>query len=139
MPLEHDDADDDPRLPLLRQVSREMVARQKQYWGKGPKHVKSYIVDDMLFIVMRGGVTVAERTMVGFGQEDLVRQLRQTFENETATELSQMVERLTQRKVLNYQSQIMFDPDVVVEIFVFDHDPEGAERFAVSELNFDDD
>jgi hypothetical protein len=30
------------------------------------------------------------------------------------------VERLTGRKVLTYESQILFDPDTVVEIFLLD-------------------
>jgi uncharacterized protein YbcI len=36
----------------------------------------------MLIIVMRGGLTTAEQTMLDFGHPDLVRQFRQLFENE---------------------------------------------------------
>ena len=39
--------------------------------------------------------------------------------------LTGMIEELTGRKVLTYQSQILFQPDVVVEIFLFDS--EGGE------------
>ena len=31
-----------------------------------------------------------------------------------------MIEELTGRRVLTYQSQILFEPDVVVEMFLFD-------------------
>jgi hypothetical protein len=31
-----------------------------------------------------------------------------------------LIEEITGRRVINYQSQIMFDPDMVFEIFVFD-------------------
>ena len=58
--------------------------------------------------------------MLEFGQQDLVRQFRQIFENEMTDRLHKMVEELTGRKVLTYQSQILFEPDVVVEIFLFD-------------------
>jgi hypothetical protein len=34
--------------------------------------------------------------------------------------LTSVVEQTTGRTVVNYQSQIMFDPDVIVEMFVFD-------------------
>jgi hypothetical protein len=30
------------------------------------------------------------------------------------------MEELTGRSIINYQSQVMFDPDLVVEMFVFD-------------------
>ena len=105
---------------LLTQISSAMVQVQKKFFGKGPTSAKSYMLDDMLLIVMRGGFTTAEETMLQFGQQDLVRQFRQIFENEMTERLHKMVEDATGRKVLTYQSQILFKPDVVVEIFLFD-------------------
>ena len=105
---------------LLSRISTEMVRAQKKYFGKGPESTKSYMLDDFLMIVMRGSQTVAEETMVGFGHEDRVREFRQQFENEMTGRLTGMVEEMTGRKVLGYQSQILFTPDVVVELFFFD-------------------
>ena len=105
---------------LLTQISNQMVHAQKKFFGKGPTSAKSYMLDDMLLIVMRGGFTTAEVTMLQFGQQDLVRQFRQIFENEMTERLHKMIEDLTGRKVLTYQSQILFEPDVVVEMFLFD-------------------
>jgi len=34
--------------------------------------------------------------------------------------LTTMIEDITGRKVLTYQSQILFDPEIVIEMFVFD-------------------
>ncbi len=110
---------------LLARLSNEMVRAQKKYWGKGPLGAKSYMFDDMLFIVMRGGMTTAEQTMIDFGQHDKVRDFRQTFENEMTERLTDMIEDLTGRTVLTYQSQVLFDPNVVIEMFVFD-EPAGA-------------
>ena len=99
---------------LLARLSNEMVRAQKEFFGKGPTQAKSYLLDDMLIIVMRGGLTTAEQTMLEFGHPDLVRQFRQLFENEMTERLSGMVEDLTGRRVATYQSQVMFQPDVVV-------------------------
>ena len=118
---------------LLAQISNEMVRAQKQFFGKGPTEAKSYILDDLLIIVMRGGMTTAEKTMLEFGQQDQVRQFRQLFENEMTERLTDMIERLTERKVLTYQSQVMFDPDIVIEMFVFDSAAETAARSATAE------
>jgi uncharacterized protein YbcI len=112
---------------LLSRISTEMVRAQKKHFGKGPTSAKSYMVDDFLLIVMRGSRTVAEETMLGFGQENLVRNFRQQFENEMTSRLSGMIEELTGRKVLGYQSQILFTPDVVLEVFFFDQPAGGAE------------
>lgn len=105
---------------LLSKISNEIVRAFKRYYGKGPSKAKSYMVDDLLFIVLRGGVTVAEETLLEANKEDVVRSFRQTFENEMESRLTQLIEGLTGRKVINYQSQILFDPDMSVEIFVFD-------------------
>jgi uncharacterized protein YbcI len=113
----------DPRdvgQSLLTRLSTEMVRAQKTFFGKGPVQAKSYFLDDMLIIVMKGGLTTAERTMLEFGEDDKVRDFRQTFENQMTEKLTGMVEKLTGRKVLTYQSQIMFEPVRVIEMFVFD-------------------
>jgi uncharacterized protein YbcI len=118
---------------LLSRISTEMVRAMKQFYGKGPMHAKSYFIDDLLFIVMRGGMTQSEQTMLNAGHQDTVRQFRQEFENEMTPRLSQMVEQLTGRHVINYQSQVLFDPNMSVEIFVFDDQAGAREREETAE------
>jgi uncharacterized protein YbcI len=105
---------------LLSKISTEVVRTLKDSFGKGPLKAKSYMLDDFLIVVMRGGVTVAEQTMLDRGHGDLVRAFRQTYQNELGDELVTKVEVLTGRKVVTYQSQILFDPHIVMEIFFFD-------------------
>jgi uncharacterized protein YbcI len=124
---------------LLARISNEMVGAQKRFFGKGPTEAKSYILDDLLIIVMRDGLTTAEKTMLDFGQPDQVRQFRQLFENEMTERLTDMIEELTGRKVLTYQSQVMFDPDVIVEMFVFDSPAARDAREATAEGQLADD
>jgi uncharacterized protein YbcI len=112
-----------------------MVRAKKQFFGRGPEQAKSYMVDDMLFIVMRGGLTRAEETMLRFEQQDMVRRFRQLFENEMTEVLTGLVEETTGRTVVNYQSQIMFDPDIIVEMFVFEQPrDDGIEATATEQL-----
>jgi uncharacterized protein YbcI len=101
-------------------VSNEMVKAQKEFFGRGPENAKAYMLDDVLIVVMRGGLTTAERTMLDFGHPDQVRAFRQLFQNEMSDRLMRTVSDLMGREVVTYQSQVLFDPDVMVEIFVFD-------------------
>ncbi len=39
---------------LLLRISTQMTQAMKEYYGKGPTGTKSFTVDDMLFVVMRG-------------------------------------------------------------------------------------
>jgi uncharacterized protein YbcI len=124
---------------LLARISNEMVRAQKEFFGKGPTKAKSYMLDDMLIIVMRGGMTTAEKTMLEFGKEDQVRRFRQLFENEMTERLTSKMEELTGRKIINYQSQVMFEPDLVVEMFVFDSEGSSDAIEATAEGQLEDD
>jgi uncharacterized protein YbcI len=117
---------------LLARISDEFVRIQKRFWGLGPVKAKSYMMDDLLLIVMRGGLTRAEQTMLDFDEEDLVRSFRQSFENKMTERLTDKIEELTGRKVLTYQSQILFDPDVVAELFVFDRAAPGSDEIVAT-------
>jgi uncharacterized protein YbcI len=113
---------------LLGEISTQMVRTMKEYFGTGPTKVKSYMMDDLLFVVMRGGVLKVEETLLQSGEADAVREFRQRFENEMTDRLTYLVEQLTGRKVINYQSQVMFDPHIVVEMFVFEQPADQRER-----------
>ena len=117
---------------ILIEVSNGMVRAQKEFFGKGPESAKTYIVDDLLITVMRGGLTTAEKTMLDFGHADQVRSFRQLLENEMTERLTNMISKITGRRVLTYQSQVLFGPDVVVEIFVLD-DVGGPAAIATAE------
>jgi uncharacterized protein YbcI len=129
---------EDTGADLLSRLSTEMVRAQKKYFGRGPTQTKSYMLDDFLLIVMRGSQTQAEQTMLEFGRADLVREFRQQFENEMTSRLVGMVEELTGRKVLGYQSQIIFKPEVVIEIFFFDRPADASEVQATARGQLDD-
>ncbi len=80
-------------------------------------------------------MTTAEKTMLDFGEGDAVRDFRQIFEHQMTERLTGMIEELTGRKILTYQ--IMFGPDRVVEMFVFDDAaaPEPIEATAEGRLS----
>jgi uncharacterized protein YbcI len=124
---------------LLARISSAMVQAKKEYFGKGPTRAKSYLLDDFLLVVMRGGLTTAEQTMLDAGEEDQVRSFRQGFENQMTTRLTDMVEDMTGRKVVTYQSQILFEPDVVIEFFMFDDTVDPTERDATAAGQAEDD
>jgi uncharacterized protein YbcI len=104
----------------LSRISNEMVQAQKKYFGRGPTQAKSYLLDDFLLVVMRGGMTVAESTMLEFGRADLVRSFREEFGNELARRMVPRMQELTGRTIIGHQSRIQLDPHIVVEMFFFE-------------------
>lgn len=123
---------------LLARLTNAIVQVQKESWGKGPERAKSYLLDDFLLVVMRGGLTKAEETMLEVGEADRVRDFRQTFQNRAAERYTTLIEELTGQKVVTYQSQILFDPTILLEVFFFDGSAEGdgvAIATAVAQLD----
>jgi uncharacterized protein YbcI len=102
----------------LAMISREMVRLKAQHYGKGATEAKAYVCDDWLFCVMKGGMTTVEQTLLEHGEKDLVRTVRLRFQQSMDESFTGVVRRLTGREVLTYQSQVLFDPDFTVEIFL---------------------
>ena len=115
-----DDVADERGGSLRMALSNAMVGLKKQYYGKGPSRARSYLMDEYVLVVMEGGLTRSEETLLAAGQADLVRNYRLAFQEAVTQTTTRAVEELTGRKVLSYHSQIVFDPTRAFEIFVLD-------------------
>jgi uncharacterized protein YbcI len=63
-------------------------------------------------------MTAVERTLLEHGEDGLVRQVRLRFQQTMDEGFIGVVIRLTGREVLTYQSQVVFDPDFTIELFL---------------------
>ena len=111
--------------PMRAAISTQLVALKKEFYGKGPVGAKTYIQDEYVFAVLEGGLTRNEETMLAAGETGMVRDYRLRFQEIMRDRLTGTVEEITGRKVLDYHSQIVFDPPRAFEIFVLDAPPEG--------------
>lgn len=117
------DVDTEHGNSVSAEVSNAMVGLKKQFYGRGPTKAKTFLNDNYVFCVLDGGLTQNELTLLDAGEERLVRQFRLRFQEVMTEQTTQAVERITGCKVLTYQSQILFDPAVGIEIFVLDAIP----------------
>ena len=105
---------------LRAELANAMVGLKKEFYGKGPVASKAYINDNYVFVVLEGGLTRNEETLLESGKEGLVRSYRLEFQESMTATTTEAVERLTGRKVIGYHSQITFEPTRSFEIFVLD-------------------
>jgi uncharacterized protein YbcI len=117
------DAAIEGRGQLRKDISNAMVGLKKQLYGKGPVKAKTFINDNIVFVVLEGGLTRNEETLLAAGEDNLVRQYRLRFQEVVAKTGHETIERITGCKVLTYHSQIVFNPDRAFEIFVLDREP----------------
>jgi uncharacterized protein YbcI len=94
-------------------ISDGLVHLHKEYYGKGPTKSKTFIVDDTVLCVLRGGFTPVERTLIDSGHAEALREIRHAFQQAMSTRFSSVIESTLDRKVIDYLSQVHMDPEVV--------------------------
>lgn len=99
-------------------LANAMVGMKKQFYGRGPTAAKAWILDDYVFVVMEGGLTRNEETLLADGKADLVRSYRLSFQETVGDTVMKAVAEILHRPVLTYHSQIVFEPPRTFEIFV---------------------
>jgi uncharacterized protein YbcI len=108
------------RGEVLAQISTGLVQLHSRYYGKGPTKAKTFLVDDTVISILRGGFTTVEHTLISEGNVDAVYDIRRSFQAAMKEQFTAVVEGATGRRVTAYMSQIHHDPDLAVEIFVLE-------------------
>jgi uncharacterized protein YbcI len=114
---------------LLSAISTSIVKLVREHYGRGPIKAKTYALDDIVVVVMRGsGFTPLEQTMMDGPDEDSAERvvaMREDFQRLMARRYRETVERLTGRKVMAFLSQAHVEPDITMEVFFIDRPLEG--------------
>ena len=90
-------------------ISNALVQLHRRAYGKG--------LDDVVLCVLEGGALRIEETLRDHGEEEIVHQVRRTFQAALNDEFRGIIEDATGRPVRAFMSQ--FDPEhnVAAEIF----------------------
>ena len=98
-------------------ISNALVQLHRRAYGKGPTKAKTYLLDGVVLCVLEGGALRIEETLRDHGEEEMVHQVRRTFQAALNHEFRDIIESTTGRTVRAFMSQ--FDPEhnIGVEIF----------------------
>jgi uncharacterized protein YbcI len=100
------------------EISDGLVALLKEFYGRGPDRTRTYVHDDLVVCLLRGGFTRVEQTLLAGGHgEDVIRQ-RMAFQQVMRHRFEEVVERATGREVIGFMSGNQQDPDMICELFV---------------------
>jgi uncharacterized protein YbcI len=106
---------------LLAQISTAIVGLVREHYGRGPMKAKTYALDDVVLVVMRGsGFTPLEQTHMESGQPGRVVAMREEFQEMMAKRYKDTIEELTGRTVVAFLSQAHVEPDITIEMFFID-------------------
>ena len=99
-------------------ISKEIVRLQAEYYGKGPTKAKTYIVEDLVVVVLEESFTRAEKTLAERGEKDAIEHIRRRFQQQMADDFTSVVEQATGRKVRVFLSETSIEHDVSIETFL---------------------
>ena len=99
-------------------ISDGLVALLKDYYGRGPEQTKTYVSDDLVVCLLRGGFTRVEQTLLEGGHGDDVIRQRMVFQEVMRERFERVVEDATGRKVIGFMSGNQQAPDMICEVFV---------------------
>jgi uncharacterized protein YbcI len=119
--------------PLLAAISNVIVAMLREHYGRGPTKAKTYVLDDIVIVVMRGsGFIPLEQTIMDSGEPGLVIAMREDFQRVMADRFTRAIEDLTGCKVVGFVSRIQVEPDITMEIFFVDRPLRGFGTLEIS-------
>jgi uncharacterized protein YbcI len=114
---------------LLSAISTSIVKLVREHYGRGPIKAKTYALDDIVVVVMRGsGFTPLEQTMMDSPDADSAERvvaMREDFQRLMARRYRETIEELTGREVLAFLSQAHVEPDITMEVFFIDRPLDG--------------
>jgi uncharacterized protein YbcI len=111
---------------LLSAISNSIAALRREHYGRGPMKAKTYILDDIIIVVMRdNGYSAIEKTMIDSGDPGRVIALREDFQRVMAKRYSDTIEELTGRSVIAFLNRAHLEPDLSMKVFIVDRPPDG--------------
>jgi uncharacterized protein YbcI len=99
-------------------ITRRFVSLIKEHYGKGPTSARTYHVDDVVVVLLGGGYTAVERTLLADGQEEVVHAQREAFQEAMRPRFKRVIEEEMRREVVAFMSTVHSDPDYNAELFV---------------------
>jgi uncharacterized protein YbcI len=112
---------------LLAAVTESMVALHRHYHHRAPVSAKTQMLgDDLLACVMGGVYTDVEKTMIELQRGRAVKEIRSAFQDAMQHRFIAEVERLSGRHVLSFISDSHVGPDMEIELFVLDDEPDES-------------
>jgi len=102
-----------------------MTKMHRDRYGRGPDSVSTVMGYDHVICFLEDLYTPVERTLLDAGEVEAVRETRLAFQRAMEPEFRAAVEKITGRSVRAFLSQVTFEPDISVEVFVLNRN--GAE------------
>jgi len=102
-------------------LSKSILQFEKDYIGRGPQSIRTYIVEDLIVVRLRDALTVAEQKLIESPDgASLVKQMREKLLEESRLLLTQIVHQMTGTKVVSMVSSVDIERAERILLFTLD-------------------
>jgi uncharacterized protein YbcI len=109
-------------------VGTAITRLHREHYGRGATVTRTVFQRNYVIAFLEDIYTTVEKTLLKDGRHEDVKRTRQLFQMAMEPDFIAEVEKITGRKVMQFMSQVSFDPDIAAEIFVLE--PQGDEATA---------
>jgi len=105
------------------EISEAIVKFEKEYMGRGPEEIKTYIIEDMILVRLEGVLTPAEKQLSKANDDDgrgLIKQVRTKLLEKGRVLIETIVQDITGKRVKTLHTDISTISGERVIIFVLD-------------------
>ncbi len=106
---------------LEAEISKAIVSFEREYTGRGPREVKTYLVDDLICVRLNGTLTKAEMEMVKKeGGIELIKKVRGAMLENSSPYLFDLLKKIVGIKVSHFHSDLSTTSGEHVIIFTLE-------------------
>ena len=113
---------------LEAEISEAIIKFEKEYMGRGPEETKSYLIDDMILVRLRGVLTPAEKNLAKIDGSThgraLIKQVRIELLEKARCMLEVLVQDITGCKMRSMHTDISTSTGERIIIFTLDGAPQ---------------
>ena len=102
-------------------ISSSMIKFQREQLGRGAESAKTYIIEDMVVIRLKGVLTPAEKQLAKKEKgKALVKEIRYHLEEIIRPELEKLIEGITGKKVVTIHNDISTKTGERIDVAILD-------------------
>lgn len=110
------------------EITEAVIRFEKEYMGRGPVEAKTYIVDDMVLVRLKGVLSRAEQQLATTGDDvsrgrELIKQVRREALERGRIFLEQVVRDVVRRNVVSLHTDISTTKGERVIVFTLEGPP----------------
>jgi len=112
---------------LEAEISEAIIKFEREYMGRGPQETRTFIIDDMVVVRLRGVLTPAEKNLAGIDPQShgrtLIKQVRIELLEKARPLLERIIQDITGQGLRSLHTDISTTTGERVVIFTLDGRP----------------